>query len=332
MAASIGDKHLLQRKIIRNPKYENITSKLDTGASMTKYLRKVEDLQNNFKIRPNEIFKRIKLSSFCELMIETALAHQMKQVDASLEPVVEEENQNPETVTARRSYTKLEDVITGVGTTELQKGDLNQNIPLKQNLSQTSIQDQIYENSPFLLIDTQFSEDYEKCHIRPAINYDPAELSRVMNPYNPLLLKYINKPDKIIVVYDQNEESAVRVVTNLAERNVSNVFLLSGGLKLIANRDLHVLVTGPYPKSIFAEELAKNNRPRAAGRPKAFKIPGLNQVEDPHRKIFVEGEIAELGRELNRYLQMTAPSTARSVRSVRSTTTVGTSVSSRAWR
>merc|ERR1712048_291117 len=135
----------------KNNQYENITSKLDTGASMTKYLRKVEDLQNNFKIRPNEIFKRIKLSSFCELMIETALAHQMKQVDASLEPVVEEsENQNP-TVTARRSYTKLEDVITGVGTTELQRGDQN-TIPLKQNLSQTSIQDQIYENSPFLLL------------------------------------------------------------------------------------------------------------------------------------------------------------------------------------
>lgn len=71
---AIGDKNLLQRKIIKNPRYEDVQSRIDTGASMTKYLGRMEDIQSNFKIRPNEIFKRIKLSSFTELLLETAMS------------------------------------------------------------------------------------------------------------------------------------------------------------------------------------------------------------------------------------------------------------------
>merc|ERR1711972_618142 len=108
-----------------------------------------------------------------------------------------------------------------------------------------------YPNCPYLLLDVQREQLFKKCHIRSAIHFDPCGLNRTMNPYTQELLDYINKNEKIIVIYDENEELAVKVVTNLTERGVKNVFLLSGGLKLIARRGLHNLVTGPYPKVCF---------------------------------------------------------------------------------
>ena len=276
----IGDKNLLQKRIIKNPRYEEVRSKIDTGASMTRHLNRIEDIQNNFKIKPNEIFKRIKLSSFTELVLETAMAD---LVEGS--GVVEEQ---PPPVNVPRSYTKLSDVVTGVGNVELDNGDCNRNtINNKPHVPQTVDDSEMpYPNCPYLLLDCQLSDQFQNCHIRPAINFDPAELSRTMNPYNKTLLKFINKPNKIIIVYDQNEDSAVRVAKNLAERDVQNVYLLSGGLKLIANRGLHVLVTGPYPRKIFSEEIAKAERTRIGGRPKKFNIPGFKQVEDPDRRFY----------------------------------------------
>ena len=66
---SIGDQNLLQKKIVRNPRYANVESRLDTGASLSRHQRRVDDIQENFKIRPNEIFKRVKLSALAELIL-----------------------------------------------------------------------------------------------------------------------------------------------------------------------------------------------------------------------------------------------------------------------
>lgn len=352
---AIGDKNLLQKKIIKNPRYEDVASKIDTGASITRHLKRVEDIQNNFKIKPNEIFKRIKLSSFTELLLETAMTEHVNKLELNMNRGVEGEGRADDKEAGSgspqvfRNYTTLSDVVTGVGNNELYSngnGDHNGNVisspghgllSSSSNMSVSptnfSSSEMPYENCAFLLLDTQQSNHFEKCHIRPAINFDPAELSRTVNPYNKTLLKFINKPNKIIVVYDQNEDTAVRVCKNLAERDVQNVYLLSGGLKLIANRGLHVLVTGPYPRKIFSEEIAKAERTRIGGRAKRFTVPGFKNVEDPDRRDFLEGELSMLGRELDRYMNETVvPSTARSHTSVSSRSVRSSAGSSRVWR
>ena len=44
---------------------------------------------------------------------------------------------------------------------------------------------------------------------------DSSILSRTMNPYTQEMRDFMNMPDKIIVVYDENEETAYKVATEI---------------------------------------------------------------------------------------------------------------------
>ena len=73
---------------------------------------------------------------------------------------------------------------------------------------------------------------------------------------------------------------------------------LSGGLKLIARRGLHNLVTGPYPRICFREDIerAKSSIPR-----RSFVQPGPDQLIDETRLKFSDSELAQLRFELDKY-------------------------------
>jgi len=200
----------------------------------------------------------------------------------------------------QRSYTSLSQVISGTGEKindsnfeKRDSGDYGVNEQNNKNQDESA-----YDNCPFLLLDVQKEHLYDRCHIRSAINFDSSALNRTMNPYIPEIMKYMNKDDKIIVVYDENEDLAAKVVTNLTERGINNVFLLSGGLKLIARRGLHNLVTGPYPRVCFREDIekAKHQIPR-----RNFEIPGPENLIDQYRKKFTDSELAQLRFELDKY-------------------------------
>jgi len=62
----------LMQKIPSNPKYKEVRAKVDTGASMTKYLERVKEIKTNYKYKKGELFKRIKVTSLVGLMIEVA--------------------------------------------------------------------------------------------------------------------------------------------------------------------------------------------------------------------------------------------------------------------
>lgn len=445
---SIGDQKLLQRKITRNPRYANIESRLDTGASVTRYEKRVTDIQENFKIKQNEIFKRVKLSSFAELILQVAEQDRIAQLtdlvnNAGLEcpipssgiqkddilnncPVPssgpglmdvisgtsEREKNNDSGFKSSRGgpqkgqqHTSLMDVISGNGERYLEKNQhlysrttprknsvdmSNQNLnpktqnpnpepartfqsvtnpnktipfaPLDQR-SYTTLSQVIsgtgekindsdfekqesgdfdseknkknpeetpYENCPFLLLDVQKEHLFDRCHIRCAINYDPSALNRTMNPYTDEIRDFMNKDEKIIVVYDENEDLAAKVVTTLAERGVNNVFLLSGGLKLIARRGLDHLVTGPYPRVCFREDIerAKQQVPR-----RNFEQPGPQNLVDQYRMKFTDSELAQLRFELDKYNEESSAASSvfsqpRSARP-RARTSVGSSVGGR---
>jgi len=320
--ASIGDQNLLQKKIVRNPRYANVESRLDTGASLTRHQRRVDDIQENFKIRPNEIFKRVKLSSLAELVLQVGEQDRLE----SLEPAP----QNGNGATAppsgpQRSYTQLSDVICGVGARDL---------TTKPETGDTSQSGDDYNDCPYLLLDCQSEAAYEKCHIRNARHFDGTTLNRVMNPYSKELRDYINKEGKIIVIYDDIEEHANKIVTNLTERGFTNVFLLSGGLKLIARRGLHSLVTGAYPRTCFTEDIQKaaNSYPK-----RGFIAPGPGAPQDPDRRKFSEGELAQLRYQLDQYLQDNCatsymPRRSTTARSTVSRASVSTTSNQKGWR
>lgn len=343
---SIGDQNLLQKKIVRNPRYANVESRLDTGASLSRHQRRVDDIQENFKIRPNEIFKRVKLSALAELILQVAEQDRMNAADdaaphpsAGILPGNKEPEYRPairtyssHTGLGPRTYTQLSDVISGVGSRDIHTAN-------DSGRGDSPSDAAPYKDCPYLLLDVQSEVNFEKCHVRGATQYDPTALNRTMNPYSKQLLQYINAENKIIVVYDDHEENGVatKVVTNLTERGINNAFLLSGGLKLIARRGLHSLVTGPYPRACFTEDIQK----AASGFPRrTFKQPGPQQPEDPERLKFSEGELAQLRYQLDQYMQDTAASSympPRSARSTTSRTTISTiggrsTTSSKAWR
>ena len=43
------------------------------------------------------------------------------------------------------------------------------------------------------------------------------------------MFEYINKPDRIIILYDEDEGIAHKAATTIVQRGINNVFMLSGG-------------------------------------------------------------------------------------------------------
>uniref|UniRef100_A0A8C5TYE6 Centrosomal protein of 41 kDa n=1 Tax=Malurus cyaneus samueli TaxID=2593467 RepID=A0A8C5TYE6_9PASS len=63
---------LLTRRIPSNPKYQHIKTRLDTGNSMSKYMEKLEEIKRNYRYKKDELFKRLKVTTFAQLVIQVA--------------------------------------------------------------------------------------------------------------------------------------------------------------------------------------------------------------------------------------------------------------------
>uniref|UniRef100_A0A8C3T0L5 Centrosomal protein 41 n=1 Tax=Chelydra serpentina TaxID=8475 RepID=A0A8C3T0L5_CHESE len=65
-------KQCLTKRIPQNPKYQHIKSRLDTGNSLTKYIEKLEEIKRNYRYKKDELFKRLKVTTFAQLVIQVA--------------------------------------------------------------------------------------------------------------------------------------------------------------------------------------------------------------------------------------------------------------------
>jgi centrosomal protein CEP41 len=63
----------LNKRIPKNPKYSHVKATVDTGASHSKYLARLEDMRKNYRFRPDEIFKRLKATTFVQLVQKFAV-------------------------------------------------------------------------------------------------------------------------------------------------------------------------------------------------------------------------------------------------------------------
>ena len=134
------------------------------------------------------------------------------------------------------------------------------------------------ENSPqVLLLDLRSSDEYDSCHVRGAVNYPIAMLSRAMNPFIPEILEFCNRePEKIIVIYDMKERQSVTAGNLFFEKGIDNVFMLSKGMNvLIQDRFSHLLVGDiprPLPQSA-ASSLASSRAVSAINTPTRLSTP-----------------------------------------------------------
>ncbi|XP_061494018.1 centrosomal protein of 41 kDa isoform X2 [Rhineura floridana] len=267
----IGDPEFLTKRIPQNPKYQHVKTRLDTGSSMTKYTEKLEEIKRNYRYKKDELFKRLKVTTFAQLVIQVAsLSDENSEVPSEEIQKLDEGDASPadndadvaaetngkgspgekpaspilfiNNTGAGESYrSTLQSVISGVG--EL---DLGKDAPKK---TETCTKDGPYPDCPYLLLDVRERDAYEQCHLVGAYSYPIATLSRTMNPYTNNVLEYKNAHGKIIILYDDDERVASQAATTMCERGFENLFMLSGGLRVIAQKVPEGLVTGTFPTS-----------------------------------------------------------------------------------
>lgn len=214
--------------------------------------------------------------------------------DIALSPIPDEgdetlpstPNSNPPATD--RSESRFSEVIRGVGEMDAKRPNIPETVAEKPE-------------KPYLLLDVRTEDAYNLCHIIGAINYPSAMLSRAQNYFTKEMLNYINKDGKILILYDEDEKLAHMCATTMIERGVDNLFMLSGGLKVLSMKFPKGIIRGPLPKVCLVD---------ADGRPKKLKsketVPACEHVAGND---FMESDLELLEDTLDQLmLSMAAPS------------------------
>lgn len=262
----------LNKKIKPNPKYNTIEPTLNTGNNLRKELERIEEIQQYYKFRPDEIFRRININSLVSLIIEVnKLEHQLDEnraVDPHINHLTAEDDldnhselddsasievdipdcetvadediksiiHNVDNDDPRRSHSSR--IGTGRSLTSLTMG-VGELDSQNQSNKPPPVADR-----PFLILDVREEDLYERRHIATAKSYHHFRLSRAFNYESKEMLAFKNKEKRVIVVYDDDEMVASKVATTLTQRGYDNVFLLSGGITVAAIK---------YPNSLLTD-------------------------------------------------------------------------------
>ncbi|NXD00577.1 CEP41 protein, partial [Certhia familiaris] len=219
----------------------------------------------DYRYKKDELFKRLKVTTFAQLVLQVASLsnetlevtneelHKLQDADAAGDDAAGTNGKGSPEGTAspvlflnnsgagETHRSTLQSVISGVGELDIEKDS-----PKKED---SQAKERPYPDCPFLLLDVRDRDAYEQCHIVGAYSYPIATLSRTMNPYTNNILEYKNAHGKIIIVYDNDERLASQAATTMCERGFENLFMLSGGLKVLAQKIPEGLITGTLPVS-----------------------------------------------------------------------------------
>ncbi|XP_029952378.1 centrosomal protein of 41 kDa [Salarias fasciatus] len=354
VSRGIGSSEFLNKRLKKNARYEHVKSKLDTGCSLSKYNERLEELRKNYRYRKDEIFKRLDVTTFAQLILQVASVSGLSEGEgegdsgshggedgvslgssAELECVSEVANGSTHTSpssdredggTARSSSTArstLLSVITGVSELSLNAAP--------RRLEEPGPAERPYPDCPYLLLDVRDREQYDCCHVIGAHSFPIAMLSRTVNPYSKEVLEYKNASGKIIILYDEDERIASQAATAMCERGFENLFMLCGGLKVIAQKFPGGMTTGSIPASCRSSSTRTKRRPAPQQQP-----PPPPQAADQRWRFTVD-ELSRIQEQLEEILlprgssKMSCRSAGSSLRSSRSSVSEG-SQSRRPWK
>nr|AAR16319.1 testis specific protein A14 [Tetraodon nigroviridis] len=314
---SIGSAQYTDIRFPRNPKYAHIKRKLDT----------------DYRYQRDEIFNRLKVQTFAQLTSFHFLHSfvnffkQILQVSSKSDPSESDENESQVTeeslsVTSdggRQSQSaessqastslcsphvedadscsttrsRLISVINGVGEMNLKDHQLENEAVVKPTPPEKPC-----PNCPYLLLDLRDREDFDRCHIISAQSFPSVMLLRTMNPFTKEILEYKNAPGKIIVIYDEDERIAIQAATAMCQRGVENLFVLSGGLKVVAQNFPEGMTTGTLPPSCWPSPPSR--RRKGSQRRQQQQQQQLQAAETRCR--FTEEELAKIQEQLDKLL------------------------------
>lgn len=276
--------NILDKRIPRNPKYENVQATIDTGDSLTKYLKRHEELRASSKQQAGEIFKRMKTTTLVQLIVQVAEINGLdtpKNTDRDSIVTPAMSTDRPQTQDSQMSMesnrSTLQSVVRGVGEMDVYRN--SQTRPITTPKSVTSEQlDLEFDERPYLLVDLRDKDEFRMNHIVSAHHYPAAMLSRCTNNESKELLIYKNHKGKIIILYDDDERIAPQAATIMVERGYNNIFLLSGGLKYAVKKFPRGLLTGSCPLSWT---VATNPTTPTSAKPKRPQSSNSQKVEAP---------------------------------------------------
>ncbi|XP_064174718.1 centrosomal protein of 41 kDa-like isoform X1 [Anguilla rostrata] len=370
---AIGNAEYLKKRVPQNPKYQHVKSRLDTGCSLSKYMERLEDIKKNYRYKKGELFKRLKVTTFAQLVIQVASVSDLHDImsdgetsrlegsvsvlsegdaDRLSEPANGSPRAHPDQLAGANGdagdagwspRSTLQSVISGVGELDLEKNGQRggSGTGTATPDSGPGAQELPYPDCPYLLLDVRDRDQYEQCHVISAYSYPVTTLSRTMNPYTKEVLDYKNAPGRIIVVYDEDERTASQAATTMCERGFENLFMLSGGLKVIAQKFPEGLTTGSFPAHCLPSPSATGGRrrpappqaPLPAERKWRFTPEDLNKIQQQMEEVLVPSTTSS---RLSRMSVSSAQSTVSSARSRQSLSSAGSdsarSQSSRPWK
>ena len=189
--------------------------------------------------RKSEKFKRIKRSTLARYLTEVT-------VQESIYNINKEDEQHP---MAPQSE------VPTLPPTDREPGDTESVYSAQTGVTQfsgiTYATDAlgITQDTMFLLLDLRDPEDYALWHIKESLNFPAPNIAR--DKTIPELFRFKNKPDKLIVIYMEDERKGTQAAMLFFEKGYENIFLLSGGIETFLEEFPH-LVEGKSVTAIQA--------------------------------------------------------------------------------
>merc|ERR1712023_340012 len=99
----------------------------------------------------------------------------------------------------------------------------------------------------YLLLDLRDEQDHDQCHIATAIPYPHTMLTHSTTYFSSEIYRYKNRPDRMIIIYDDDERISAPAAKLFVERGVENVYVLTGGLRKFCEKH-EEFVQGEFPE------------------------------------------------------------------------------------
>ena len=213
IAQKYGEKGGQDKKLKENPKYKDITKVIDTGSTIKSNQFMSDQLISK---RKSEMFKRVKGSTIIKL-IKSAQANQTESIYnlGSGEPNPnnqEDQKDDNQSVTSQQTAKSNITNVTAVTYATDMLGNLSE--------------------IDFIILDLREECDYERIHVKEAINFPAVNISRDKFTHQLIMMK--NKPGKMIILYHNDERSGIPYANNFFQKGYDNVYFLSGGIEEFA--------------------------------------------------------------------------------------------------
>ncbi|RHW73171.1 rhodanese-like domain containing protein [Trypanosoma brucei equiperdum] len=107
----------------------------------------------------------------------------------------------------------------------------------------------------YLILDVRSEEEYAACHIKGALHYPKRRMVHAINPLLPEMFNFKNKENKLIVLYDLEEEMTIAqgIGQSVFEKGIDNLAVMTGGLREFV-QDYADCIVGESPVPIVPRD------------------------------------------------------------------------------